>query len=149
MNCHLCGINWAGVNKYCPQCGSPSGTARRDWSWLIALGSAAAGAVVVLLILGGLQMPWFRKLTTQDKAQLAIIETQMKQVDEELEKCPAQQEKLLHQIGDEGKNPDFDVKRNRELQDKFEESVRRESQLTEQRADLERKRKGLLNGTRR
>lgn len=147
MNCRLCGVSWRGTNSYCPKCGSPAKTERRDWSPLVALISAAAGATVVLLVLGVVRIPSFKSLNAEEKAEIAAIEAEIAQVEHELGECPARQEKLLHQIGDERKNPGLDSSGNLDLQQKFEQSVRLETQLTQRRAELQRKRDAIAKGT--
>jgi muconolactone delta-isomerase len=104
---------------------------------------------LVLLVLGVIRLPSFKTLGAGQKAEIAAIEAEIKQVEQELQACPGQQQKLLRQIGDEGQSAFFEASRNKELQQKFEDSVRLELQLTERRADLQRRRNAIAKGTRK
>lgn len=149
MKCQLCGNAWEGANQdnYCPQCGAPTRTDRRTWPWrailLMVLGALGIWLFVTVVPLSG-----SRKLSNAEKVQLAGIETEIAQVEDQLRQCPVRQQALLRQIGEEGNRPAFDLSKNKELAQEFEEFTRMEGQLTEQRIELERKRQAILKSKR-
>src|SRR4051794_12390097 len=146
MKCHVCENRWKGLSRYCPKCGTPAGTDRRGWPWPLVLVVLSAAALTISIVMASSPALAWTRLSASQRADVGRMDAQLAQIDDQLQKCPEEQQQLLQQIGDEGKRSYFDAARNQELQNKLAEVVEKAQRLEAMKAELAGKRWLMMKG---